>query len=359
MKRIYFNGKFYAGQLNGVHRVADRLIREVDALLLARAPAERPKATLLLPARRSWEPELAAIEKVEERFGHSQAWEQLVLPLRARDGVSVNLCNLAPLLHRPKLLMIHDAQFLFPDSSYPLRQRLGYSWLTPWMARTSARVLTVSDYSRQMLGLFGVSAHAKTAVLHNGADHMLESAVEGAVVERFQLRPGGYVVHVASHKGYKNSQILFDAFADPRLAEVQLAVVGPAAAVLERHGLQPPANAVFLGRVSDAELRGLYERALCLALPSRTEGFGLPTIEAMACGCPAIASPAGAIPEVCGDAVLYAGVDDAEAWVEAIRRYRDDPALRLRKIEEGRERSSAFTWSKAGARLLDHIMAIS
>jgi len=359
MKRIYFNGKFYAGQLNGVHRVADRLIREVYALLLARPPAERPPATLLLPSRRSWEPELGAIEKVEARFGHSQAWEQLGLPIRARDGVSVNLCNLAPLLHRRKLLMIHDAQFLFPDSSYPLRQRLGYSWLTPWMARTAAQVLTVSDYSRQMLDLFGVSAQTKTAVLYNGADHMLETAAEPDVAERFGLKPGAYVVHVASHKGYKNSQILFDAFADPRLAGLQLALVGPAQSVLERHGLRPPVNAVFLGRVSDAELRGLYERALCLALPSRTEGFGLPTIEAMACGCPAVAAPAGAIPEVCREAVLYAGVDDAEAWAGAIRRYRDDAALRARKIEEGRERASAFTWSAAGQRLLDHVMALT
>ena len=359
MRPIYFNGKFYAGQLNGVHRVADRLIREVDALLVARPAAERPPMRLLLPSRRTWEPELRAIEKVEQPLGHSQAWEQFVLPFRARDGVTVNLCNFAPLLHRPKLLLIHDAQFLFPDSSYPLRQRLGQTWLTPWMARTAAKVLTVSDYSRQMLELFHVAPRAKTAVLHNGADHMLETPGAPSIVEQLNLRPRAYVVHVASHKAYKNSAILFAALADPRLADIQLALVGPAADVLQRNGLRPPPNAVFLGRVTDAQLRGVYENALCLALPSRTEGFGLPTIEAMACGCPAIASPAGAIPEVCRDAVLYADVDDVEAWIQAITRYRDHPELRARKIEEGRQRAQAFTWSAAGERLLDHIMALA
>ena len=359
MRPIYFNGKFYAGQLNGVHRVADRLIREIDALLLERPAAERPRMSLLLPKRRSWEPDLRAIQKVEQPLGHSQAWEQLLLPFRARDGVTVNLCNLAPLLHRPKLLLIHDAQFLFPDSSYPLRQRLGHTWLTPWMARSAAKVLTVSDYSRQMLELFNVSSRAQTAVLHNGADHMLETPGDSQIVEQFKLRPGAYVVHVASHKAYKNTEILFSAFADPRLADVQLALVGPDASVLARNGLQPPANAVFLGRVSDAQLRGLYEGALCLALPSRTEGFGLPTIEAMACGCPAVAAPAGAIPEVCRDAVLYADVDDAAAWVHAILRYRDEPLLRAQKVEEGRLRAEAFTWSSAGERLLNHIMALA
>src|SRR5690606_34977408 len=109
---------FYAGGLNGVHRVGDRLIREVDQVLAATPEAQRPKAWLLLPKRRGWEPDLKVVQVVEEAQGHSQLWEQFVLPRRARDGVLVNLCNLAPLMHPRKLLMLHDAQFLFPDSSY-------------------------------------------------------------------------------------------------------------------------------------------------------------------------------------------------------------------------------------------------
>lgn len=353
---IYFNGKFYAGGLNGVHRVADRLIREVDEQLAQLPAAERPAASLLLPSQRKWGPELKVIRLVEEPRAQSQVWEQFTLPGRARDGLLVNLCNLAPVLHRNKLLMLHDAQFLFPDNSYPARLRWGYRLLTPLMARTSERVLTVSTYSQQMLDLCGVSPRARTDVLHNGADHILDTPAEAAVVGRLGLQPGRFVVHIASPKVYKNTAVVFAAFADAKLADLKLVLVGPGREPLERQGLKVPEGAVFAGPINDAELRGLYEGALCLAFPSRTEGFGLPPIEAMACGCPGVVSAGGAIPEVCRDAVLYADVDGPGTWVAAFRRLADDASLRAAKVEQGRQRAADFTWKASGKRLTDLIL---
>ena len=96
---LYFNGKFYGGGLNGVHRVADRLIRECDARLMERRAGDRPETVLLAPRSSDWLPDLRAIriERVEKT---GQLWEQLVLPRRTADGVLVNLANLAPILHR-------------------------------------------------------------------------------------------------------------------------------------------------------------------------------------------------------------------------------------------------------------------
>ncbi|MGH6910091.1 MAG: hypothetical protein ACREEG_07870, partial [Phenylobacterium sp.] len=220
MRPIFFNGKLYAGGVSGVRRVADRLIHEVDTRLGELPAAERPEATLFLPKRRQWQPNLKTIRVVEESRGDTQFWEQLVLPIRARGGVLVNLCNLAPVLHSAKMLMLHDVQFLFPDSSYPARLRWGYRLLTPLMARTSEQVLTVSAYSRQMLDLCGVSARDRTEVLHNGADHILDTAPDPGVVGRLGLRPGGFVVHVASPKAYKNTAVILKAFTDPRLDDL-------------------------------------------------------------------------------------------------------------------------------------------
>jgi len=351
MRPIYFNGKLYAGGVSGVRRVADRLIREVDARLAELPAAERPEATLLLPKRRQWAPTLTTIRIVEEPWGDSQLWEQFVLPIRARGGLLVNLCNLAPVLHGRKLLMLHDVQFLFPDSSYPARLRWGYRLLTPLMARTSEQVLTVSAYSRQMLDLCGVSARDRTEVLHNGADHILDATPDAGVVGRLGLRPGRFVVHLASPKTYKNTAVVLQAFADPRLADIDLVLVGPDRAKLSRCGLQAPGRTVFAGAVDDTGLRALYEAALCLAFPSRTEGFGLPPIEAMACGCPAVVSAGGAIPEVCRDAVLYADVDRPNAWVDAFRSLADDPERRDAKILAGRRRAADFTWDASGRAL--------
>ncbi|WP_147276241.1 glycosyltransferase family 4 protein [Sphingomonas aracearum] len=355
-KPLLFNGKFYAGALNGVHRVADRLIRECDARLAAMPERQRPPARLLVPARRTWEPELTAIELVEVAGADSQAWEQMRLPAAAADGVLVNLANLAPVRARRQLLLLHDAQFLFPDSGYPLKQRLGYRWLTPLMARRSSVVLTVSSYSRQMLELLGVAPRTKTAVLYNGADHILDVEPDPAALQRLGLMPGGYALAFGSPKGYKNNAVLFAAFADGAMQPRRLVIVGPDRAALERAGLTPPADTVFAGRCDDAALRTLYAGAHAVLVPSRTEGFGLPPLEAMLCGAPAVIAPAGALPEICRDAAVYADVDDPLAWREAIRAL-DDPALRTAKLAAGQARAAQFTWARAGdqlfARLLD------
>ena len=138
MRPIVFNGKFYAGGLNGVHRVADRLIRECDGLLAAMPAHERPRARLLLPERRQWQPQPRAIVLESIAGADTQTWEQLRLPAAAGDAVLVNLANLAPLRAKRQILLLHDAQFLSADSGYALRQQIGHRWLAPAMARRSA-----------------------------------------------------------------------------------------------------------------------------------------------------------------------------------------------------------------------------
>ena len=359
MRPVVFNGKFYGAGLNGVHRVADRLIRSVDAALGALPPGERPDMRLILPHDAGWRPDLETIRIVPEQGANSQVWEQAVLPRRAAGAVLVNLCNLAPILHPRKILLLHDVQFLFSDNGYATRQRLGYRWLTPLMARTSAQVLTVSEYSRRLLDLAGLAPLARTAVLANGADHLLDRPAVPDAARRLGLEPRRYVLLFGSPKGYKNIAVVFAAFVDPRLAGIGLVVVGEGAAVLARAGLHAPPGTLFVGRVADDALRTLYAEALCLVFPSRTEGFGLPPIEAALCDCPSLVAPAGAIPEVCGDAVLYAGTDAPGEWVEAIRSLATNPALRAAKVVAGRARAARFRWADAGRGLLGHILRLA
>jgi glycosyltransferase involved in cell wall biosynthesis len=355
MYPIFFNGKFYGASLNGVHRVADRLIREVDALLVAMPADERPVAKLFVPTGSNWLPELEVIAVDERPGASSQRWEQIVLPRLAAGGVLINLCNLAPIIHPRKILLLHDAQFLFSDSSYPWRQRIGYRLLVPLMAKYGARVLTVSEFSKQILDLMRVARKEDISVLYNGADHMTEADPDPEVIQTGFL-PKRYVVIFGSSKVYKNVQVVFDAFKDPRLSDLQLVVIGEDRDRLVLNGLSVPDNAVFLGRISDSRLRALYSEALCLAFPSKTEGFGLPPVEAAFCGCPAVVSPGGAIPEICRDGVIYAGVDNSEDWISGIRTYADDDARRNEKLRIIAERARHFRWEAAGRKLLDHIL---
>ena len=174
------------------------------------------------------------------------------------------------------------------------------------------------------------------------------------LIERLALSPKRYVVALANVQAHKNIALLLRAFTNGLLGDLSLVLVGKATRTdFEAAGLQAPANTLFAGSVSDAELRGLYEAALCLAFPSTTEGFGLPPLEAMLVGCPVVAAPCGALPEVCGEAALYAPPNDQQAWAEAIASLAADPDAHARRSAAGRLHAQAFTWERSARRLLE------
>jgi glycosyltransferase involved in cell wall biosynthesis len=109
----------------------------------------------------------------------------------------------------------------------------------------------------------------------------------------------------------------------------------------------------FVWSPPDDELAALYQHAFALLLPSRNEGFGLPALEAMACGCPVIAARAGALPEVVGGAGVLLDPDAPAVWREAVRALLRDPAQRDALARAGLERAAQFSWSKAAAGLAD------
>jgi glycosyltransferase involved in cell wall biosynthesis len=115
----------------------------------------------------------------------------------------------------------------------------------------------------------------------------------------------------------------------------------------------------FAGWVTDPELVGLMINAGALAFPSLTEGFGLPPLEAMALGCPVVAAPFGALPEVCGKAALYADPFDPDEWSLKIRTVLDDEAVRQSLISAGRRQAGIFTWKQAARNLVDAVKAVT
>src|SRR6202035_871646 len=152
-----------------------------------------------------------------------------------------------------------------------------------------------------------------------------------------------FVLLVGSKAPHKNVAILYSIAADLAARGIHVVVAGGEDANVyarQRSGLLLP-NVRHLGRVSDDDLAFLYEHALCLVFPSRTEGFGLPVLEAMALACPVISSDAASLPEVCGEAALYASPDITAPWLAAIERIASDPALRERLIAAGLKRSKA------------------
>jgi glycosyltransferase involved in cell wall biosynthesis len=350
MRPVIINGKFLAQARTGVQRVAFELVTALDAM----GPSDRdPSLTLAIPPNGHLDARLqnVAVSTVGRLKG--VPWEQLELPRHAGKGLLVSLCNVAPLSRRGDVVFIHDAQAFISPQSYSRAFRLWYQTVLPVLAARASRVATVSNYARDTLVQYGIAPADKVTVIHNGVDHALRIVSDPAILDKLGLRGRRIVVAPGNTQSHKNIPVLFQAFESPLLAGVDLVLVGPATADdFRQKGFEPPPAAIFAGRLPDAQMRAVIEHAGAFAFPSTTEGFGLPPLEAMLLGTPAVVAPRGALPELCGDAVLYADPNDPEAWAAALSDLLDNPAARLRLAGAGRAQAARHQWSKSASELM-------
>ena len=234
----------------------------------------------------------------------------------------------------PAVVTIHDLSFERDPSLMGRKDRFVFKRVVRRAARKASRVLTVSERTRRDLEeLYGIPA-AKIVVTPNGVDPVFTPSN--------RLLQGDYVLMVGAVQERKNP---LAALAAAESAGLPLIVAGPAkdaelARELERRGAR------IAGYVAEDELVELYRGAACLIQPSRFEGFGLPVLEAMACGTPVVAVPEPALREVAGDAAVWAEEDELG---DGIRRA---VAERDRLVAAGLERARLFSWEETARRTL-------
>lgn len=347
MNGLVLNGRFLDQSVTGVQRVAQEVMRAADALA---AEGAWPRTRLLAPSGTTL-PTCAALQP--EAIGRltGQAWEQVDLPRALRGDWLLSLGNTAPLAAgRRQTVVIHDASAFDTPESYGFAFRTWYRALHRALARLGARIVTVSLFSRDRLATrLGIDA-GRISLMPEGAEHILRSPADPSVLARHGLARHGYVLAVGTGAAHKNLGAVSAAAAILRARGLVLAVAGRADPAVFR-GAGTVKGAVALGRVSDAELRALYESAAALLFPSRYEGFGLPPIEAMACGCPVVAGRAGAVPETVGDAALLFDPEAPETLVECLMRLLDRPEFAEDLRARGRVRAARFTWRAAAEAL--------
>jgi glycosyltransferase involved in cell wall biosynthesis len=278
-----------------------------------------------------------------------QAWEQFELPFYSRHAVLVNLCNTAP-LGRRGIVMLHDASVFVVPEAYSKPFLTWYRTLIPLLGRRALRVATVSRFSQGELARHAGIPAERIDVIPLGAEHILRAPGDESILARIGVERGRFILAVGSRSPHKNVGAVSAALA--RLGSQGLPLVQAGGANSRIFARSAALNgAIHVGYVSDPELRALYENAACFVFPSLYEGFGIPALEALACGCPAAVARSGSLPEVCGDAVLYFDPHDPDDIARTIRL-----ALESRQADElrarGRERAARFTWEQASRALV-------
>jgi glycosyltransferase involved in cell wall biosynthesis len=277
--------------------------------------------------------------------------------------------HVIPLLHpRRTIVTVHDLGYLYFPAAHPWQQRVYLDLSTRWNARVAAHVLVDSEITqRDLVARYGVPAD-KITVAYPGVDPALAPVRDpdriAAVRARYGIA-GPYFLYLGTLQPRKNLARLIEAYAlwrerhavDPAPQLVLAGKRGWLYAALfeqvERLGLA--GQVVFPGYVPEAEKPALLSGALAFLFPSLYEGFGLPVLEAQACGCPVVASTTSSLPEVAGEAALLVDPVDVGAIVRALARLADDVALRRRLVAQGRENVKRFSWQRCGRVVADVI----
>jgi glycosyltransferase involved in cell wall biosynthesis len=302
---------------------------------------------------------------VADESGGYSAREHFSIPLKLHR-LGADLLHsphyVVPLLCRKaSVVTIHDCiHLLFPQY---LRHPMALSYARYMMGRAtshSALVLTVSEASRHdILRFYPETDPERVEVVPNAIDQaILDDPGEeemNRVRERYQIR-GRFVLYAGNVKPHKNVERLIAAFARlkqrPSFEDVKLLIIGDEIErfaslrrAVESAGVRQDVR--FFGFVPASTLAALYRLASVFAFPSLYEGFGLPPLEAMACGTPVVTSNVSSLPEVVGDAAILVDPYSVEDIADGLRRVLDDDALRADLSARGRLRAQHFSWERS------------
>lgn len=292
--------------------------------------------------------------------------QQVTLPLALRRrhlDLYHSPAFFLPLAWRgPSVVSMFDLNFLrLRENWQPGRRRayLSLALQAPLAARQAGRIITLSQASADDLARLLRVPRRKITVIPGAPRRLFfQPPAPDELQTRLGCR-GRFLLSVGVLAPQKNLERLLRAFATIGEPDLGLVMVGPEAGGYANEVLRPligrlglAGRVTLAGRLDDVALRALYHTAVALVFPSLAEGFGLPIVEAMACGCPVITSAISSMPEVAGDAALLVNPYDTAALAGTMDRVLSSPELRADLAERGRRRAALFTWDQAAVQTL-------
>jgi glycosyltransferase involved in cell wall biosynthesis len=351
---IYVNGRFLSQQVSGVQRFAREIISAASE-----TEAWTRKAAVLVPRKPVSPATFANLPVWRRGFSNGHLWEQSALSWIPKDSLLINLCNTAPLARHRQIVVLHDAAVAAQPHNFRPAFRWWYQRLIRSYSRRAIKLGTVSRFSASEIAKhFGIAVENLEIVGESG-EHILRKMPDYSLHTKYGLDEDGYFLAASSWAPSKNFEGVLRAVARlPGLLH-KFVIVGSRNSRIFSSLNFGIGSAVEVGYASDAQLRALYERASCFVYPSIYEGFGLPPLEAMCCGCPVLVSNVAAMPEVCASAAAYCDPNDAHDIARQLVRLLNSRNARLELRSAGLARAKEWTWNKAARDLTELIKKAS
>lgn len=349
---IYINGRFLTQNRTGVQRYSREVVTAIDRLLQQQDCPQVLRDTewvLLAPPGAECDVPLDRIEFRKIGKGDGHPWEQTHLAKHSWSGRLLSPASSGPIWHPRQIVVLHDAGIYNAPAGYSRKYRIVHRVLDRLLARR-AQIATVSYFSQTELGRCLRIPDKDILLAPNGTDHLRTVLPDAAVVDRLGLEAGKYFVTLGLSTANKNIPLAIEAFRLLGRPDTRLVVIGKGSSrVFGSQNLESNPGVIFTGRLTDEEVTGLLRSAAALLFPSRYEGFGIPSLEAMLQGCPVIASTAPGIMEVCGDAALHFHPDNSGMLQDLMRRVLDNPDVAATMRARGHCRPDMYRWDATAA----------
>ena len=362
MMKVLVNSRFLSQNISGVQRFAIEISRGLKK--------NYNNIEFLSPAKIIHKEIAKELNVITVGKSSSHLWEQFELPLFIKKNYSsqpfilVNLANSAPILIDRNLITIHDLTVIKYSSSYSFLYATFYKIIFNIIIKKALHIFTVSESSkRDIVEKFHLRP-AKITVVYNAVAKIFINNISESN-ENFNLPiKEKYILTVSMFNPLKNLHRLLQAFEMLEKKPIKLIIVGghyksfKKIKEIEKYRTNP--DIIFLGQLNDVQkLVTLYKHAELFVFPSIYESFGIPTLEAMACGCPVVVSRAGALPEVCEDAAIY--IEDPFNVItikNAMQSVLNNSYLKNKLRILGFEQVKKFRWERSVQILLGKITSI-